>query len=191
MKTYLLIAVLFTSCLSYSQQDTIENKKSLYESYSEREIEVSMSALADHKLLTQFTGFPLNFVDIKVQLYCTDYLNYCQDENPEFKMEETNKYLKTKYSKCIRGDEPEYFIHFKYNLFLKGDNLLIKSCKISGYDKFVLNFYISYWPTKLNFEAAKKNELVINYLLQDRVALTWNPEKKYAEINITNTTVKF
>ena len=188
MKQLIAFLLLTSSIFSYSQDYFERTDLSPYgQKYSH--LDANMSALSSHKYLTQFTYFELNFVNTRLEQYLTLYSDYSMSDDIIFVMDKPEKYLINTYEKKVSSSSNKRTFQVKYNLFEEEGNLLIKSVEISGYWEYIIDIYINYWTTNLNFEATKKEETVINYLLQDRVALTLNAKTKTGKIVITNTSI--
>jgi hypothetical protein len=76
---------------------------------------------------------------------------------------------------------------FEFNVFTVEDEFVIKELKITGDANAVLQFYVSFWTTSLNFNDVSKTEIVSNRLWQDRISYSFNKGKPY--IKVQNTTV--
>ncbi len=190
-KVFALLAILFfIKCSVISQEN--QEKRTDISPYGKQysELDFSMRFIAAHEKLTQFTYFDLNFVDTRLQNYLSHYLFFAPIGEPEINFTPTSKSISMKYEKKAQyGFTKPRGITVKYNLFDNNGLLIIKSCEISGYWLYITDLYVNYWTTDLNFESAKKKELVVNYLLQDRIALTLNPINESGFISITNTTI--
>jgi hypothetical protein len=187
MKKVIFLLLILIANITKAQNDSLSK---LYDSFAdENQRFMSMRALADHGLLTQITGFEINFVDTRIQEYLSKYTILGLVGEPSVNMIGSNKYIIQKYEQKIQyNNNKTSTFNVKYNLIIdKQNRIIIKSCKIYGSSLHVLDFYVNFWPTSLNFEAAKKNEVVVNFLLQDRVALKWIPSTDYAEIIVTST----
>ena len=148
-----------------------------------------MKNLARHGFLTQMTFFELNFVNLRIQDFMSKRLMMAPKGEPTF-TGDAIKTLTQKYHKNIQINfAKEYDMSVSYKLFPLQDKLIIESCEITGYYQYVIDFFVDYWTTTLNFEAAKGGEIVVNYLLQDRASLTLNFPKETATIKIINTTI--
>jgi hypothetical protein len=151
----------------------------------------SMSQIAPHGHLTQFTYFDINFVSQRFEDFLTNNDFLAQVGETEIEMSKPDKFIAKRFQKKAQYNSTKpRSILVKYNLFDNNGLLMVKSCEISGYWDYVIELYVYYWTTNMNFEAAKKAEVAVSFLLQDRIALTLNAVKEYGSILITNTTIK-
>lgn len=158
---------------------------------AEGRLRASVSVLAPHGQLTQITYFDLNFVNLKIEQFLSSNLYLVPSGSPEINMKGQIKTITTHYnSKITFNNAANRTFTVKYYLltsdYTKG--FIIKSCEIYGYFDWVAKFYLKYWTTTLNFENAKRGEVVVNYLWQDRVAFSGNGRQ--AKIAVTNNTIK-
>lgn len=154
-------------------------------------LNANMRSLAPHQQLTQFTFFDMNFVNIRLQNFLENELSLIMVGEPTEDIKKDKYCIIERYEKGIQINHSKpYYIKVIYNLYPEGKNLIIKSCEISGYWNYIVDLYIKYWNTTLNFEAAKKGEIVVNYLMQDRISLSLNAQNETGKISIVNTTIK-
>ena len=190
MRQICLIIACFFFFNCYSQTDSVRLDYSPYGQTRDM-LDADMNALAYHKKLTQFTYFDMNYVNERLEDFFSGDISLVQSGEPIYDMSKPDKYISQKYVKSIQYNPTKsYFINVKYNLFTEGSNFIIKSCEISGYWIYILDLYVKYWAdNSLHFEAAKKGELVVYYLLQDKIVLSLNPTTETGKIVITNTTI--
>lgn len=147
-------------------------------------LKASMKALAPHGLLTKFNGMDLNFVNWNVQDFMSKYMGMKPIGDQKVDMTKPIKTIETIYVKSISQNNKQHKMSVKYYLVPEGNKIKIKSCEISGYWDYVVMFYVKYWNTTLNFEEAKGKELVVNHLIDDRVALEVSAAKALAKIKV-------
>ena len=140
---------------------------------SDREIR-ELSSQAQSRYLTEFNNMRLNFVNPRVQSFISGVLDLPMIENSSSIDSLAGFWVLTEsYHKGIReGNEPEYKLNVRYKLKTEGNDFIIQSCTIDGYSRFVVEFFVKYWETTLNFENVKKDEVVMNYWITDRAALS-------------------
>ena len=190
MKTLIIFILIILEINNYAQEiDSMAVVRSPYGTSFER-LDASMHVLAPHGFLTQFSYFEVNFTKTRLADFLEKKMHMELVGIPKFNNTKNGLAIIEKYKKATNIDDKDQYLYVKYNLIDKWDYSIIKSCEISGYWDFILDLYITYWNTTLNFDAAKKGELVVNNFLQDRVALSLNPSKEYGKIDITSTTIK-
>jgi hypothetical protein len=136
-----------------------------------------------YKYYTQFSDMRFNFVNMRVQ----DYMkrNGYLEQETDF---DYGKYIQVSYiSKFSTTNNPEK-IYIKYYVEVSDmeNGFIIKSCDIYGYDYYVVNFFIKFWNTQMQYDNVEKNELVYYYLLEDKISLFWTPPKAKIEIRKGN-----
>jgi hypothetical protein len=188
-KIYILIFCLSCGISNAQDSDTRINYSPFAQSYAM--LNANMAALANHGKLTQFTYFDLQFVNSRFQDFLRDELSFAIVGEGQFELMKPNKFVLETYEKSFQNNsKKKQVLTVKYNVFIQDDYLFIKSCEITGPYDYIIQVYTRYWKTSLNFEAAKKGELVVNYLHQDRIGLTLNAGADFGKIEVTNTTIK-
>lgn len=152
-------------------------------------LSANMAALAWHGKLTQFTNMDLNFVTERVDDYMNSALmGFSTLGPPKFEIKNNQGIRTDKYLPAVMGAVTTSFIQFKYFTTISGKDFIIDSCVISGKLQFLINFYVSYWTTKINFEGRKDGEIVHNHLLNDDISFQFFPSNEVGKIIIKQTT---
>jgi hypothetical protein len=133
---------------------------------------------------TEFNLMRLNFVNRKIQSFLSEVMDMSVTENSsnlstiDSSMVLTESYHSKKLNETKKG--------LKFSFVVKAENqghdFIIQSCRITGDRSSVLDFYLKYWKTTLDFENTKKEELVINHWINDRISLTWNDKEAYITV---------
>lgn len=189
MKPFLTLCMAMLCFSTYAQFDANRKDYSPY-SIDIQKLAIQMRMLSQHEDATQITYFDLNFVDQLMQDFMRKEMNMAVVHFPKFSIENGNHVLTIKYTgqATMRTSKIQYLI-FKYTYFDNKDkNPIIKSLVISGASNKVINFYVSYWPTTINFDGSH-NKVAYNYLLQDKATIRLNPTNAQWSISIENTTI--
>lgn len=150
-----------------------------------------LKAVTEANGISQVSFFDLNFVTIRLQVFCERYLNLATVGDPvDVKTKDNNTFTYKFIARVPYHGKPSY-MYIKYYYFLnKLGNPIIKRCKIYGDQDDVVRFYVSYWPTNMHFSATRKNGVFYSYYWQDKIELTQNIFKNYGQIIIDNTQIK-
>jgi len=188
MKTFiaLLLALL---CLNVNAQNL--DSRLDYSPYGlgNSMLSFKMKLLSHHGDATQVTYFDLNFVDQLMQHFVQNQLHMTIVAFPVFGKENGLQTLTIRYKQqATIGTTRIPYLIFKYAFFEnKEKHPIIKSCTISGTSMSVVNFYVKYWPTSINFDVSK-DKVAYNYLLQDKATIRVNANGGWT-ITIENTTI--
>lgn len=150
-----------------------------------------MQTLSNHGYATQITYFDLNFVDQRMQNFLRTQLNMSFSGFPKFTKENGYQILNVGYVKdgAYIGNQKIRHLYFKYTLFEnKSKRSMIKSLKIYGSAIDVIDFYVRYWPTTINFDQSK-SKIAFNYLLQDKATIACSTKDGSWSISVENTTI--
>ena len=180
MKTILTTLAICFCCLSgQSQEDStvrwiLSNKD---------QMENHMKTAGD--FVTQFCNMELNFVNMRVQDYMAMRGYLQQPDLMKINMIGTNKYIQEGYISKFSQSLNPHKIFVKYNVKPLADNeYYITSCEIFGFPEYVINFFIGFWPTALNFDDCKKKEIVNCTFSFDKIGLYIDVIKNTAKIKI-------
>lgn len=136
---------------------------------------------------TQFTYIDINYVSPKIEQFVSDKLNLCRvSELDKYDFTDFDKIIEYNYKTCIGVGKPKTLL-IRFVVFAHENNLIIKKVIIKGFDEYVLQFFIKFWYTKLNFDTVREGEIVSNFFLQDKVFLVRN---KDLTIDIESSTIK-
>jgi len=186
VKKTILIALLAFLCIKSFSQETESNRRdySPY-GYDEAHLSFQMRQLASHGDATQITYFDLNFVDGLMQNFVPKQLGMAIATAPNL----TKESLIVTYTQmATMGAKPAH-LYFKYSYFTnKQGHPIIKSLEIYGYSLSVIKFFVSYWPTTINFDPSK-NKIAYNYLWQDKATIKCNQSTGAWSISVENTTI--
>lgn len=153
MKT--LIIFILTINFSFAQSDR-----------EKHEINARMQSL----FTTEFTNMRMNFVTPRVQDFLEKRMELTIVGEPEIRAVDSLFIFDSKFIKHVSSNNNT--LHFTYNTKPEGNEFIIQSCEINGNFQFVVEFFIKFWNTTLNFADVKRKETVVNYWLSDRAALT-------------------
>ena len=143
-----------------------------------------LSVQADN-YLTEFNGMRVSFVNPRVQGFLSEELEFSISGEPETSVAGDLATITETYVKKVGiNGKADLNLKVKYTAIPQGDEFIIQSCEISGYDRYVIEFFIKYWKTSLNFEDVKEKEVVMNYWNTDRAALSADTKTKTATIKI-------
>lgn len=134
-----------------------------------------------HDYLTIFTGrLELNFSHFRLLDFLAEHMKMSEKSN-DF----SNGAI---VSRCVertsRGN-PEY-LTIKYSVKPEGDLLFPTRVEITGTKRRVIELFIKYWPTKIDFNAALKSGEYVCYMLPDKVTLKIDNTGR-ARITIVNS----
>lgn len=174
MKKLLLIPVLLFSFLGFAQMPEISP-------YFPQNPNQS-------RYQTQFTYYDLNYVSYRVQ----DYL----ERNMAMVLADTKENLKEgvgtiehtyQESMIIGSSRSPQKIKFTYTVVPIGNYFVIKKCKIAGEPIKVEAFFVGFWKTSLQFDRTRKEGVVYNNYLQDKISFYFNNGNYY--VDIINTSI--
>ena len=150
-------------------------------------LDVNMRLLANHGDATQITYFDLNFVDQRMQNFMGAYMHMEVAHFPTIIKQGIYNILTIRYlQQATMGTTHIPSLYFKYTYFVNKDNHpIIKSLYLYGDANYVIDFYVRYWPTTINFDETR-NKIAYNYLLQDKATIRFNGTWS---ITIENTTI--
>jgi hypothetical protein len=133
---------------------------------------------------SQFTFFDLNFVTSKIETYLR-FTKTLLDTKPNIKNGEGN--IKITYIDKISNNKKSDLLIFDFKVFNIDNEFVVESCKISGSNNSVLDFYMGYWNTKITVDRSKKKFILSNHHLQDNVQ--FSIINNVTTISITNSTI--
>lgn len=122
--------------------------------------------------LTEFNDMNVNFVNARVQDFLFDELDLVPTEDPEYSFVDEIVTITETYRKSVRTATNDHSLQVIYKAKPEGNDLIIQTCQVSGFDVYVVDFFVKYWNTTLNFESVKKGEVVVNYWITDRASLS-------------------
>lgn len=131
---------------------------------------------------TQMTYIDLNFVNSKVQKFIYSELAMQPEGEPIY----NNNTITEKYTEMFASNREPKELYVSYKVFTIDSDFVVESVKITG-DK-VVEFYVRYWSTNLNFEDTKGSEVVSNRYVQDRITYNFNNGNRF--IFVENTSIK-
>jgi hypothetical protein len=135
--------------------------------------------------ITQICNMRLNFVNMRIQDFMEHWGYLQQQELTKFNMQAPRPYISNVYISRFSTSLNPNKVTIKYFIKPLSENeMYVTSCEFSGYTQYIIDIFINYWPTTLNFEDCKKGEVVYNYFLQDRAGLYIDPSKATARIKI-------
>jgi len=190
MKKPILLVLLAFLCLNARSQEAEPNRRD-YSPYGldENHLSFQMRQLAPHGDATQITYFDLNFADGLIQDFMSNRLNFAVTNVSKFIKVGINETFTVTYTQmATMGGKPAH-LYFKYLIFTnKQNHPIIKSLDISGYSLSVINFFVSYWPTVINFDPSK-TKIAYSHLWQDKATIKCNQATGVWSISIENTTI--
>ena len=128
--------------------------------------------------LTEFNGMRVNFVNPRVQSFLSERMDLVAVGHPETNFSDGTVIITEVYKKKVHAnDKQDLKLFVTYKAIPEGNEFIIQSSQISGYDLYVTEFFIRYWKTTLNFEDVKKQEIVTNYWITDRASLSADAKK--------------
>lgn len=130
------------------------------------------------KYYTQFTGMRINFVNMRVQAFMSFNGYALQEQEP------TYEYIIERYIKKSNASITSPSIYIKYNISVDENDFIISSCEIYGFDLYVIEFFIKFWNTTMQFHDVKNKGVAFYNLLEDKISLECQPEKDFAKITI-------
>uniref|UniRef100_UPI0025FEB6C1 hypothetical protein n=1 Tax=uncultured Mucilaginibacter sp. TaxID=797541 RepID=UPI0025FEB6C1 len=154
-------------------------------------LSLKMQLLSHHGYATQITYFDLNFVDQRMQDFMRNELGMSIVGFPKFSKTNGYQTLEVGYVKngVYVGNNKIRHLYFKYTLFEnRSKRSMIKSLKIYGSSVDVIDFYVRYWPTAINFDQSK-SKIAFNYLLQDKATISCSTTDGSWSILVENTTI--
>lgn len=122
--------------------------------------------------LTEFNNMNLNFVNPRVQDFLDDQLDLVPSGEPEYNFADGQVTVSETYRKKVHTDGKDLTLQVIYKAKPEGNDLIIESSQIKGFDVYVIEFFIKYWKTTLNFDNVKSQELLTNYWITDRASLS-------------------
>jgi hypothetical protein len=122
--------------------------------------------------LTEFNDMRLNFVDPRVQSFMSEKMGMTLSGDPSSNVDGKHITITETYQKKISSKVNDKALVIHYEGEADGNEIIIKECHISGVDMYVIDFFVKYWNTTLNFEDVKGKEVVTNYWITDRASLS-------------------
>lgn len=191
---YLIFSLVFGSLLS---QDPIQ-KLPFSEVCSPYNITENMlsanlsSTYPGNENIVQFTYVILPLIERNLQLYFSSkgYGKVNGSEDVFFKNEKP--YYKAKYQESIVAGRKPRWIAFNFDMFVidSNHNFFVKKATITGDPVSLINFFIQFYPTTINFETVKKNKIADCRFMQDIIELGVDQAKNTGSITITNSNFK-
>lgn len=170
------------------QKKIMSSSDSLFDQIDNPMLSANMAALAPHGKLTQFTGMDLNFVSSRVQDFMDNIMQYTFSGDPKMDNTKPIKTFVEKYIPKVSFSQSNEFIQFKYFAVVDRKSFTIQTCEITGTLYSLINFYISYWTTKINYEGRKEGEIVHSHLLNDDISFQFFPSSGKGKIVIKSST---
>lgn len=142
--------------------------------------------------IVQFTYVILPLIERNLQLYFSSkgYGKVNGYEDVFFKNEKP--YYKAKYQESIVAGRKPRWIAFNFDMFVidSNHNFFIKKATITGDPVSLINFFVQFYPTTINFETVKNNKIADCRFMQDIIELGVDPAKNTGSITITNSNFK-
>ncbi|MDR2806273.1 MAG: hypothetical protein LBB85_11695 [Dysgonamonadaceae bacterium] len=162
MKTRLLLLLLSVPCLLFAQESFEEKQNRMQAS-----VKMMTKANSRHDYLTVFTGgLELNFSHLRLLDFLYKHMQMSEKSN-EYK----NGYI---ISECVQRTSkgnPER-LTIRYKVKSESGYFLPEQVEITGTPHRVIELFIFYWPTNIQFEDAKKGNEYTCYMLPDKVTLS-------------------
>ncbi|MEO2064476.1 MAG: hypothetical protein ABGW97_15950 [Christiangramia sp.] len=176
MKRLLLLLI-----LSLFLQDSVAQKVSPY-------YPTPSLGSSNNQFETQITYFDLNFVNSKIQEFLSRKLEMTLQGDSNYNLDGGKGTISESYLDKISINKEPRKMTFSFEVFPVEGELVVKTLKITGDTDAVLDFFVRYWSTNLNFDDVKRKEVVSNRYLQDRISFTFNEGN--STIEVQNTTIK-
>lgn len=141
---------------------------------------------AKSQTTTQITYQDFNNVNTTIQSFLDDKMDMTVAAPPVVSKDIGGDVLTFKYVKHANMGEVNY-MYLKFHM-AKGTSI-ITSCDVYGYYAYVVDFFVRYWPTNINFNDGKSG-IASCYYLQDKATINLNLQARTGKISILNTGIK-
>jgi len=171
------LAILISLNFCFSQ-----GKKATDAQLERRVREISSNSYSPYT--TEFNNMDLNFVNNKVQKFLNLRLDMALTEDSHQSVVTDSCINISESYHSTKINEKSRKLTFTYSVKAEEGSsiLIVHSCKITGDKSSVIDFYIKYWDTTLDFDNTKKEEFVVNHWINDRIALTWNLQGAFIQV---------
>lgn len=168
--------LLLISGALFAQESFEEKQASLQAS-----VKMMTKASGRHDYLTVFTGgLELNFSHLRLLDFLQTYMKMSEKSN-EYK----DGYIVSRCVQRTSKGNPEN-LTVRYKVKSESGYFLPERVEITGTARRVIELFISYWPTNIQFDDAKKGNEYTCYMLPDKITLRVGKTGK-ATIQITNS----
>lgn len=189
MKILITSILLLNSLLILSQDD----QRLDYSPFAQTQDEVLFDASVAspyHKYATPIAYYDYEFVETMVQSFFYSVLQMTVVGDAVDTKENNRDVITCKYQKKAIMGKIQY-VYTKNTVFInKAGNQITMAFQIYGYYGYVLDFYVHFWPTTINYEPSDKNTIAYNYMLMDKITLKLDLAKQTGTITIINNTFK-